>query len=225
MSSRIASVLALAATLLGGCATTQPRLATDRQQISYVVGYRIGLNLRSEHMDVNHRVLLMAIRDAEHDRPSRLSAGQTRTAIATYQHRREKEFAAQAQKNLVAGEKFLAANRSKAGVVTLPSGLQYKIVVEGKGRRPAISDTVVASYRGMHIDGREFDSSHRHGGPATFPVSGVIRGWQQALQLMPVGSRWRIFVPADLAYGATGSGSVIGPDETLVFDIQLLNIR
>jgi FKBP-type peptidyl-prolyl cis-trans isomerase FklB len=123
------------------------------------------------------------------------------------------------------GDAFLAANKGKDGVVVLPSGLQYKIITAGTGPKPAATDSVICNYRGTLIDGKEFDSSYKRGQPATFPVSGVIKGWTEALQLMPVGSKWQLFVPADLAYGDRGAGADIGPGATLIFEVELVSIQ
>jgi FKBP-type peptidyl-prolyl cis-trans isomerase FklB len=123
------------------------------------------------------------------------------------------------------GDAFLAANKGKEGVVTLPSGLQYKILSAGTGPKPATSDSVVCNYRGTLIDGTEFDSSYKRGQPATFPVGGVIKGWTEALQLMPVGSKWQLFVPSELAYGERGTGADIGPNAVLIFEVELLSIQ
>jgi len=138
----------------------------------------------------------------------------------------------QQEKMKVAGElnkkegvEFLAANKSKEGVVILPSGLQYKILTEGTGPKPTASDTVVCNYRGTLISGAEFDSSYKRGQPASFPVNGVIKGWTEALQLMPVGSKWQLFVPAELGYGDRGAGADIGPGATLIFEVELLSIQ
>jgi FKBP-type peptidyl-prolyl cis-trans isomerase FklB len=131
---------------------------------------------------------------------------------------------AMTEKNKADGVAFLAANKSKPDVVTLPSGLQYKIITAGTGPKPSATDTVVCNYRGTLLDGKEFDSSAKHNGPATFPVSGVIKGWTEALQLMPVGSKWQLFVPADLAYGDRGAGEDIAPGSTLIFEVELVSI-
>ncbi|PYY03418.1 MAG: hypothetical protein DMG64_08020 [Acidobacteria bacterium] len=120
---------------------------------------------------------------------------------------------------------FLAANKSKEGVVTLPSGLQYKVLKEGTGPKPSATDSVACNYRGTLINGTEFDSSYKRGQPATFAVNGVIKGWTEALQLMPVGSKWQLFIPADLAYGERGAGADIGPNSTLIFEVELLSIQ
>ena len=126
--------------------------------------------------------------------------------------------------NKAQGSAFLSQNKSKEGVVTLPSGLQYKTLKAGDGKKPALGDTVVCQYRGTLVDGTEFDSSYKRNQPATFPVKGVIKGWTEALQLMPVGSKWQLFIPPDLAYGGQGPGS-IGPESTLIFEVELLDIK
>jgi FKBP-type peptidyl-prolyl cis-trans isomerase FklB len=132
----------------------------------------------------------------------------------------------QGEKNKKEGEAFLAQNKTKAGVKTLPSGLQYKVITEGKGKTPKANDTVTVQYKGTLIDGTEFDSSYKRGQPATFPVNGVIKGWTEALQLMKEGSKWQLFIPADLAYGASGTpGGPIGPNAVLIFDVELVSIK
>jgi FKBP-type peptidyl-prolyl cis-trans isomerase FklB len=129
------------------------------------------------------------------------------------------------EKNRIEGEKFLAENKSKEGVQTLPSGLQYKVITPGKGKKPQITDTVTVHYRGTFIDGIEFDSSYRRGQPASFPVNGVIRGWTEALQLMQEGAKWQLFIPPNLAYGERGAGQAIGPNATLIFEVELISIQ
>ena len=131
----------------------------------------------------------------------------------------------QAEENLSQGEAFLAENGKREGVVSRPSGLQYEVIHDGSGDKPGATDTVVTHYRGTLIDGKEFDSSHRRGEPASFPVNRVISGWTEALQLMKVGSKWKLFIPASLAYGERGAGKVIGPHATLIFEIELLEIQ
>ena len=127
--------------------------------------------------------------------------------------------------NKKAGEDFLAANKTKDGIVTLPSGLQYKILTAGTGPKPTLTDSVVCNYKGTLLDGTEFDSSFKRGQPATFPVGQVIKGWTEALQLMPVGSKWQLFIPSDMAYGPRGSGPTIGPNSTLIFEVELISIK
>jgi FKBP-type peptidyl-prolyl cis-trans isomerase FklB len=129
------------------------------------------------------------------------------------------------EKNKMEGDAFLAANKAKPGVFVLPSGLQYKILTPGTGRKATAVDTVMCHYRGTLIDGKEFDNSNRGGGPATFPVNKVIKGWTEVLQLMPVGSKWQVFIPPALAYAERGSGADIGPNATLIFEIELVGIK
>ena len=130
-----------------------------------------------------------------------------------------------AEKNKKEGDAFLEANKKKDGVITLPSGLQYKIIKEGSGPKPTATQTVKCNYRGTLIDGKEFDSSYKRGEPTEFPVGQVIKGWTEALQLMPVGSKWQLFIPSNLAYGENGGGSMIGPNAALIFDIELISIK
>jgi len=144
---------------------------------------------------------------------------------ADLRKKQEETMKAAGDVNKKQGDAFLAANKAKEGVVTLPSGLQYKILTEGKGPKPAATDSVVCNYRGTLIDGTEFDSSYKRGQPATFPVGQVIPGWTEALQLMPVGSKWQLFIPPDLAYGERSPSPVIGVNSTLIFDIELLSIQ
>src|ERR1700721_2771697 len=150
---------------------------------------------------------------------SNQSAPATKSTSTTAQKAHEEGGAAQK-----AGEEFLAANKGKEGVVTLPSGMQYKILTAGSGPKPTASDTVSCNYKGTLLNGKEFDSSYKRGHPETFPVGGVIKGWTEALLLMPVGSKWQLFIPADLAYGDRGAGGDIGPGETLIFEVELLSI-
>jgi FKBP-type peptidyl-prolyl cis-trans isomerase FklB len=150
----------------------------------------------------------------------------TLTALQNDLRKKQLELRQQAgETNKKEGEAFLATNKAKDGVVALPSGLQYKILTEGTGPKPSATDSVVCNYRGTLLDGKEFDSSYKHGQPATFPVNGVIKGWTEALQLMPAGSKWQLFVPAQLAYGDRGAGPDIGPNATLVFEVELLSIQ
>jgi FKBP-type peptidyl-prolyl cis-trans isomerase len=145
--------------------------------------------------------------------------------VADLRKKQEEKMAVAGSENKTKGDAFLAANKTKDGVVTLASGLQYKIITPGTGPKPSATDTVVCNYRGTLIDGTEFDASSKHGGPQTFPVNQVIPGWTEALQLMPVGSKWQLFIPSNLAYGAHSPGDPIGPDSTLVFDIELVSIK
>ncbi len=200
-------------------------LKSDKEKFSYAVGVQIALSLRHDgpHFDVD--ALTQAIEDVLAGAPLRLSPEEMQQAFNAFQARRQEERRQLAAENARKGKAFLAANGKKSGVVTLPSGLQYQVIKEGKGEKPKLSDAVVVNYRGTFIDGEEFDSSYKRGEPATFTVGQVIQGWQEVLPLMPVGSHWKVFIPAELAYGERGAGDDIGPNETLVFDIELLAIN
>jgi len=205
----------------------------ETDKVSYALGMNIaaglGANLKRQNVEVNRDVLVQAIKDG-------LSGGKTlmteaeaqntlRQFMSELQAKQEQKMKEAGENNKKEGEAFLAANKSKPGVVTLPDGLQYKIVKEGTGPKPAPTDTVTVNYRGTLINGTEFDSSYKRGEPATFPVGGVIKGWTEALQLMPVGSKWELYIPPDLAYGARGAGADIGPNATLLFEVELLSIK
>ncbi len=203
--------------------------ATDKDRLSYAIGMNIGRQLKSQSVDVDPATFAQGFRDAYGGAKTALTEDEARAVMTAFEKEmRSKQAAAMAQtadKNLKEGEAFLAANKTKDGVVALPSGLQYKIVKEGTGPRPTLDDTVLCHYKGTLINGTEFDSSFKRNEPAKFPVKGVIRGWTEALQLMPVGSTWQLFVPSILAYGERGAGGVIGPNATLIFEVQLLSIQ
>src|SRR6202008_1398185 len=174
-------------------------------------------------------ILLRGMKDALAGGKLLMSEDEARAAVMQVQNEVRQKQAEKAKEagaaNKKEGDEFLAANKAKEGVVTLPSGLQYKILTTGTGPKPAATDSVVCNYRGTLIDGKEFDSSYKRGQPATFPVNGVIKGWTEALQLMPVGSKWQLFIPPDLAYGERGAGADIGPNSTLIFDVELISIQ
>lgn len=205
------------------------KLETDKQKASYAVGMNVGSNLRRDGVDVDPEILLQGLKDALAGGKTRLTEDEARTALmqvqtavrARQEEARNQESASAKQ----AGEQFLRANRSKEGVVELPSGLQYKILQQGSGPKPTADDTVVCNYRGTLVNGEEFDSSYKRGEPATFPVNRVIKGWTEALQLMPVGSKWQLFIPPQLAYGERGAGNGdIPPNSTLIFEVELISI-
>ena len=209
-------------------------LNTQKAKASYAIGMNIGKglkdNLKKDNVDIDPELLARGLKDALAGNKLLLTDEESQTVLSTLQndvmaHRKEAHEEATA-KNAKAGEDFLAANKAKPGVVTLPSGLQYKIITEGTGPKPTANDVVLCNYKGSLIDGTEFDSSYKRGKPASIPVSRVIKGWTEALQLMPVGSTWQLFVPPALGYGEAGTnGGPIGPDETLIFEIQLLQIQ
>jgi FKBP-type peptidyl-prolyl cis-trans isomerase FklB len=216
-----------------GTASTAPALTTKKQKFSYAlgmsVGTQIGATLKKQAVEVDPSIVSQGMKDALAGTKSRMTQEEAQailTQVQTEVRTQQQQKTAQASaKNKAEGEAFLAANKAKEGVVTLPSGLQYKIITAGTGPKPTAADTVVSNYRGTLVDGKEFDSSYKRGKPETFPVSGVIKGWTEALQLMPVGSKWQLVIPSNLAYGERGAGADIGPDSTLVFEVELISIQ
>ncbi|HEX7697255.1 MAG TPA: FKBP-type peptidyl-prolyl cis-trans isomerase [Candidatus Acidoferrum sp.] len=214
---------------------TKPRttsvltLKTQKDKLSYALGMNLGTNLHKETVDVDPAIVLRGLKDALASGKTLLTEDEARAALTQLQtevrSKQQEKMKVAGEMNKKEGVEFLAANKSKEGVVILPSGLQYKILTEGTGPKPAASDTVVCNYRGTLISGTEFDSSYKRGQPASFPVNGVIKGWTEALLLMPVGSKWQLFVPSELGYGDRGAGADIGPGATLIFEVELLSIQ
>jgi len=205
-------------------------LTTNKQKASYAIGMNWGTGLHRQNIDVDSAALIQGMKDALAGGKTLLTEDEARAALMQLQkevqEKQQAKAAAEGDANKKEGEAFLAANKSKEGVVTLPSGLQYKILKEGTGPKPTATDSVVCNYKGTLINGTEFDSSYKRGEPATFPVTGVIKGWTEALQLMPVGSKWQLFIPSDLAYGPRGTpGGPIGPNATLIFEVELISIK
>lgn len=227
---RKSATATLALLLLGGC-NAQPgegpfSLESDDAKTSYSIGYQIGGDFQRQGLSLDADALVAGLRDAlaggearlsEEERMAMVTALQGRMQAAA-QARRE----AEAQKNLAAAKAFLAENAAKDGVTTLASGLQYKVLTEGSGPKPAATATVTVHYRGRLIDGTEFDSSYSRNEPATFPLEGVIPGWTEGLQLMGEGAKWELYVPPDLGYGERGAGSRIPPHSALIFEVELL---
>jgi FKBP-type peptidyl-prolyl cis-trans isomerase FklB len=203
-------------------------LTTEKDKQSYAIGLNVGKSLHRDDIDVDPKIVLQGLQDAMADGKVLLTDDQIKTVMTDLQNqvrqKQEEKRLALAESNKKDGAAFLAANATKEGVVTLPSGLQYKVLTSGTGPKPAAADSVLCNYRGTLLDNTEFDSSYKRGQPATFPVSGVIKGWTEALQLMPAGSKWQLFIPADLAYGERAQGP-IGPNATLVFELELLSIQ
>jgi FKBP-type peptidyl-prolyl cis-trans isomerase len=210
-------------------ATPNPNFKSDKERQSYAVGMNIGESLHRQPVDLDTNALMQGLKDSMSGGKMLLTEDEAKTALTelTQQVRakQEEKVKQAADNNKKEGEAFLAANKTKPGVVTTPSGLQYKILTEGKGPKPTAADKVSCNYKGTLINGTEFDSSYKRGQPAIFPVGQVIKGWTEALQLMPVGSKWQLFIPADLAYGDRGAGSDIGPGATLIFEVELLSIE
>jgi len=216
-----------------GTATAASALTTKEQKFSYALGMSIGTqvggNLKKQSVEVDPNLVSQGLKDALSGTKPRLTQEEAQAVLTERQNEVRKEQQEKMQeasaKNKTEGEAFLAANKSKEGIVTLPDGLQYKILTAGTGPKPTVSDSVVCNYRGTLINGTEFDSSYKRGQPATFGVDKVIKGWTEALQLMPVGSKWQLFIPSSLAYGERGAGADIGPDATLIFEVELLSIQ
>lgn len=208
---------------------TRSTLTTEKQKDSYALGMNVGRDLSRQPIDIDVTPFLQGMRDALEKRKSQLTDDEIKAALAQLQSqattKAEAENKILGEANLKQGEEFLAGNKTKPGVVALPSGLQYKVITAGTGPKPTAADTVVCDYRGTLINGKEFDSSYKRGQPASFPVGGVIKGWTEALQMMPVGSKWELFIPPDLAYGARGAGPDIGPNSTLIFEVELHSIK
>jgi FKBP-type peptidyl-prolyl cis-trans isomerase FklB len=206
-----------------------PPLTTDKQKQSYALGMNIGRGLTRQGADVDPATVARGLRDTLAGAKPLLTDAEAEAALTQLQTAVHAKQDAELQKlgdeNMKEGQDFLAANKAKDGVITLPSGLQYKILTPGTGPIPTASDTVVCNYRGTFINGTEFDSSYKREQPASFPVNGVIKGWTEALQLMPVGSKWQLFIPPDLAYGSRGAGGAIPPNATLIFEVELISIK
>lgn len=204
-------------------------LTTQKQKFSYALGMNLGQGMHEQSVDVDPDIVARGMKDAASGAKPLLTEEEARQVMmevrTQVQKAQQAKMQQEADTNKKAGAAFLEANKSKPGVVTLPSGLQYKIITAGTGPKPTASDTVVCNYRGTLIDGKEFDSSYKRGQPATFPVSGVIKGWTEALQLMPVGSKWQLFIPSDLAYGERSPSPDLGPDSTLIFEVELISIQ
>ena len=213
-----------------GCNTPQRKssLAEGKEKTSYALGLNIGSSLKQLDADIDLDILFQAMRDTMESRGVLMNQTEFRKVLTAFQNEvrlsRNKKRQEKATENLKKSEEFLAKNKEKEGVITTASGLQYKIIKQGNGPKPKATDKVKVNYRGTTIDGKEFDSSYKRGKPATFGIKGVIKGWTEALQLMNVGSKYELYIPADLAYGANGSGPNIGPNEALIFEVELLDI-
>ncbi len=204
-------------------------LTNSVDKLSYSFGQNIGNSLKRQETDVNLEMVFKGIKDVFSGGTPLLTEQESMEVIKAFQQekrtKQEESRKKEAEENVKAGEKFLAENAKKEGVKTLPSGLQYKVITSGTGKTPTAEDTVTTHYRGTLIDGTEFDSSYSRNEPATFPVKRVIAGWTEALQLMKEGDKWQLFIPSKLAYGESGAGGKIGPNATLIFDIELISIQ
>lgn len=218
-------VVASLLTLSMGAQAAPDGLATLDQRVSYIVGMQIGTQLKQQGIPVDEKVLFSAISDAFTGKPPRMTRQEMQAAMTEFQEKQQAQMQKIAEANHHKGQAYLDENKLKKGVNVTASGLQYKVLVAGAGEKPKETDKVSVNYRGTLIDGTEFDSSYKLGAPASFAVNGVIKGWQEALQLMPVGSKWQVVIPSELAYGPRGAGADIGPNAVLVFEVELLSIN
>ena len=229
MRLRMILALVLSIFFIVALAYGEDTLKDKVDRVSYALGLDIGSDLNQQSIEVNTDILMKGIKDALSGGKRLLSDDEVRETIATFTKELiEKQAEAQkklAERNKQDGMAFLAENKKKEGVKTLASGLQYKVISEGNGKSPKATDTVTINYRGTLINGNEFDSSYRRGEPATFQVDGVISGWTEALQLMKVGAKWQLFIPSNLAYGEGGAGDLIGPNASLIFEVELISIK
>jgi FKBP-type peptidyl-prolyl cis-trans isomerase FklB len=206
-------------------AQEKPALKSQKEKMSYIIGMDIGNNLKKQSIDIDPNILAKGVKDAFSGSQSLLTEQEIRETTMAFQKEMMAKQEEVAKKNKKEGEVFLAENKKKEGVKTLSSGLQYKVIKAGTGKKPKLTDTVTTHYRGTLINGTEFDSSYRRGQPVSFQVNGVIPGWTEALQLMEEGAKWQLFIPSNLAYGERGAGRDIGPNATLIFEIELLSIQ
>ena len=229
---RVKSLIVVLCIIFGAgqvSAADKLELKTQKDKISYSLGMSMGSNLKRDLIDIDADILARAIKDVLAGASPLMTEQEVRETIAALQKdltaKQQDKMKTAGDKNGKEGEAFLVANKKKEGVKTLPGGLQYKVLAEGKGNSPKATDTVSVNYRGTLIDGTEFDSSYKRGQPATFPVGGVIKGWTEALQLMKEGAKWQLFIRANLAYGESGTqGGPIGPNATLIFEVELISI-
>lgn len=233
MKGRILGVvLAVVLVLMAaGCGAGEKKIELNDQKakVSYGIGMSLGTDFKAQGIEIDPDVMAQAIKDVTTGGKTLMTEEEVRKVITDFQKevvaKQEAKAKEGGNKNLKDGETFLAENSKKEGIVTLPSGLQYKVEKKGAGKKPGPSDSVTVHYKGTLIDGTEFDSSYKRGEPVSFPVGGVIPGWTEALQLMEEGSKWQLFIPAKLAYGERGAGAQIGPNSTLVFDVELLKVK
>lgn len=230
----ILGLMAATTTLVVGCkeeakpVDDATKITTLEQKANYIIGQNLGKNLQNGGLAIEPEAMALALTDLRDGKPSRISEEDMQKIMQEVQEKamakQEEEAKKTSEANIAAGKKFLEENKAKEGVVTTASGLQYKVITEGTGAKPKATDTVTVNYSGKLLDGTEFDSSAKHGQPATFPLDGVIPGWTEALQLMPQGSKWEIYIPSELAYGAGGQGP-IPASSTLIFEVELLEIK
>jgi FKBP-type peptidyl-prolyl cis-trans isomerase FkpA len=230
----VIGIFAAGTALVAGCNKKEEKvddsakITTLEQKVSYIIGHNMAKNLKQNGVELDEAAFLLALNDAKAAKVSRISEEDSQKIMNEMQEKvmkkQEEDRKKVSSENIEKGKKFLEENKAKEGVKTTESGLQYKIITEGKGVKPKVTDTVTVHYAGKLIDGTEFDSSAKHGQPATFPLDGVIPGWTEVLQLMPQGSKWEVYIPSELAYGEGGQGP-IPASSTLIFEIELLEVK
>ncbi|MGA2797705.1 MAG: FKBP-type peptidyl-prolyl cis-trans isomerase [Thermoguttaceae bacterium] len=229
MSRKLFAFLAVGFLAANVSADEVPALKTQKEKVSYSIGVDVAKSFTKSGVDIDIDVFIKGLKDGFSGKKTLMTDDDMHATMTAFQSDLMKKQSqgkqTAAEENKKVGEAFLAENKKKEGVVALPSGLQYKILKAGNGKKPTAADTVECNYRGTLIDGTEFDSSYRRGQPTSFPVAGVIPGWTEALKLMPVGSKWQLFVPSQLAYKDQGAGAEIGPNATLIFEVELLGIK
>lgn len=218
-------VIALAALLPAAVWAAEPPIKSDKDKWSYALGAQMGQDLKTRGVDVSPDMFARAMRDMMAGSPPALSEDDMKKAFDGLNKEMNSKRQMVGEKNIKDGAEFLKQNKSKPGIVELPSGVQYKVLKKADGKKPTAESSVVAHYRGTLINGTEFDNSIKRNSPATFPLRGVIKGWQEVLPMMPVGSKWQVFIPAALGYADRGAPPTIGPNETLIFEIELLEIK
>lgn len=228
MKVRVMMVVGMMLTASVAFAAEKVELKTPKEKASYAIGMDMANSLKRNTIDVDPDVLANGLKDVLSGKKTLLTDEEVKTTLTALQQemqtKKQAEMKAQGEKNKKEGAAFLTENKKKPGVKVLPSGLQYKVITEGKGKSPKATDTVSVQYKGTLVDGTEFDSSYKRGQPATFPVNGVIKGWTEALQLMKEGGKWMLYLPAELAYGENGTGP-IGPNAVLTFEVELISIQ
>ena len=220
------TTIAVLSVLAFSVSAGEPAYKTQKERLSYAVGVQMGSSLKQQGItDLDPKVLGQAIADVLTGSPLKVSQQDMQAAIMAFNQELTNQRNAEASKKKAEGDKFRADNKKRKGVKELKNGIQYEVLKEGKGAKPKNTDTVTVHYHGTLTDGTVFDSSVKRGTPATFPLNGVIKGWQEVLPLMPTGSKWKVVIPPELAYGERGTGSAIGPNETLIFEIELIEIK
>jgi FKBP-type peptidyl-prolyl cis-trans isomerase FklB len=228
MKSYLVPALALGLIVTSVSAEDKPDLSSQKQKVSYAIGVNLGTSFQKEELDIDQKALAQGLADALAGKPT-MDQSEVQSTLMKFQQemmaKQQAKMQIEGEKNSKDGDAYLVANAKKEGVKTTASGLQYKVLKSGNGPSPAATDTVKVNYEGSLIDGTVFDSSIKRGEPASFPVNRVIPGWTEALQLMKVGDKWQLFIPAKLAYGERSPSPSIPPNSTLIFDVELLSIE